>query len=83
MGACFKEIPADQNGSEGIPASSADLRGATPCPKHQDSIAPAGQAGEFWSALVHTPVKVWTNNEGAGKAVDKEWDKLDGGRAWL
>ena len=56
---------------------------ATPCSQHQDNIAPAGQPNEFWSALVHTPVKDWRNNEGARNAVDKEWDKLDGKRAWL
>ena len=34
-------------------------------------------------AMVHTPVKDWRNKEGARKAVDKEWDKLDGKKAWL
>ena len=58
-------------------------RWATPCSTHKDNIAPAGQANEFWSALMHTPVKDWTNNEGARKAVDKEWDQLDGKSAWL
>ena len=35
----------------------AEKQRATPCSKHQDNIAPAGQASEFSSALVHTPVK--------------------------
>ena len=40
-------------------------------------------SSDSWMAMVHTPVKDWRGKEGARKAVDKEWSKLENKKAWL
>ena len=52
---------------------------------HQEHEAPSGYVSNDWFALVHTPVPMSKviKIPKAKKAVQDEWDKLSGLKAWL
>ena len=52
---------------------------------HQENLAPAGYVSEEFWALVHTPIAIDKALQipAAGEALEKEWKKLEGRKAWL
>ena len=82
-GAKLTGILADSKLDEG--SASASQKRNQNGTVHQENLAPAGYVSEEFWALVHTPIAIDKALQipAAREALEKEWKKLEGRKAWL